>query len=103
MRSDRDSETDVGITIQRTLISINDVSLKIKKELELIKEFVKENGHLHAVVNTANQALAMQAQEMGMNIEEIITDSERNDRLEPNLLGSITSTTVTEKFDQINV
>ncbi|XP_071636823.1 uncharacterized protein [Temnothorax longispinosus] len=79
MRSDRDSETDVGITIQRTLISINDVSLKIKKELELIKEFVKENGHLHAVVNTANQALAMQAQEMGMNIEEIITDSERND------------------------
>ncbi|XP_077259975.1 uncharacterized protein LOC143896200 [Temnothorax americanus] len=103
MRSVRDSETDVGITIQRTLISINDVSLKIKKELELIKEFVKENGHLHAVVNAANQALAMQVQEMGMNIEKIISDSERNDRLEPNLLGSITSTTVTEKFDQINV
>lgn len=68
----------------------------------MIDELVKENGHLHTVVNTANQSLSKKVQEMGMNVADIISESERNDRLEPNLLDSITSTIVTENLDQIN-
>jgi len=102
MRSESDSETDIGIQIERTLKSINDVSLKIKKELEMIDELVKESGHLHTIVNIANQSLSKKVQEMGMNVAEIISESERNDRLESDLLDSITSTRVTENLDQIN-
>lgn len=65
---------------------------------------MKENGHLHTVINSANQTLSKKVHEMGMNVAEIINESERNDRLEPNLLGSITSAIVTEKLsDQMNV
>ncbi|XP_011707552.1 PREDICTED: uncharacterized protein LOC105462560 [Wasmannia auropunctata] len=88
MKSDRESQTDVEIKIQRTLISINDVSLKIKKELERIDELTKENGQLRTVVNAANQTLARKVEEMGMNVAEVIAESEpnkRNDRLELNL------------------
>lgn len=68
----------------------------------MIDELVKENGHLHTVVNTANQILSEKVQEMGMNVAEIINESERNDRLDSNLLGPITSTIVTEELDQID-
>ncbi|XP_012536448.1 uncharacterized protein LOC105836745 [Monomorium pharaonis] len=102
MESDRE-EIDISINIQRTLTSINDVCLKIKKELQMIDELVKENGHLHTVVNTANQILSKKVQEMGMNVAEVISESERNDRLDANLLGPVTSTIVTEELDQIGV
>lgn len=69
----------------------------------MIEELVKENGHLHTAINSANQVLSKKVQEMGMNVPEIINESDRNDRLEPNLLGS-TSTIVAEKLsDQMNV
>jgi len=67
----------------------------------MIKELVEENGHLHTVVNTANQTLSKKIQEMGLNVAEIISESEHNDRLESNLLGSITSTMITEKLDHM--
>lgn len=96
------NEIDIGINVQQTLISINDVCLEIKKELEMINKLVRENGHLHTVVNTANQTLSEKVQEIGMNVAEIISKIERNDRLDLNLLGPITSSTVTEKLDQID-
>ncbi|EGI68947.1 PREDICTED: uncharacterized protein LOC105154990 [Acromyrmex echinatior] len=107
MRSDHNMETDntnssVEIQIQKTLISIHGVSLKIKKELEMIKELTKENGHLRTVVNAANQTLSKKVQKMGVNVAEIIHESERNNRLESDLLNSSTSTNVTEKLDQIS-
>jgi len=67
----------------------------------MIKELVEENGHLHTVVNTANQTLSKKVQEMGLNVAEIISESERNDRLESNLLDSITSAMITEKLDHM--
>lgn len=64
---------------------------------------MRENGHLHAIVNTANQTLSKKVQEMGINMAEIIRESEHN-RLESNLLDPITSAIVTEKLlDQMNV
>jgi len=67
----------------------------------MIKGLVEENGHLHTIVNTANQTLSKKVQEMGLNVAEIISESERNDRLESNLLGSITSAMITEKLDHM--
>lgn len=69
----------------------------------MIDELVKENGHLRAVVDTANQTLSKKVQDIGMNVAEIINESKRDDGSEPNL--QITSEIVnrTEKLlDQIN-
>ncbi|XP_018050130.1 PREDICTED: uncharacterized protein LOC108688395 isoform X1 [Atta colombica] len=106
MRSDHDMETDninpsVEIQIQKILISIHGVSLKIKKELEMIKELTKENGHLGTVINTANQTLSKKVKKMGMNVTEIIHESERNNRLESDLLNSSTSMNVMKELSEI--
>lgn len=63
---------------------------------------MRKDGHLHTVVNSANDALIKKVQEMGINALDIIKESEHNDRLEQSL-GLITSTIVTEKLlDQMN-
>ncbi|KYN00157.1 PREDICTED: uncharacterized protein LOC108776142 [Cyphomyrmex costatus] len=95
-----DTSPSIEIQIQNTLISIDNMSRKIKKELNIIKELVKENGHLCTVVSTTNETLSMQVQNMGMNVTEIINESKRN-RLE-SILPDITSTNVAEYLDQIN-
>ncbi|KAL6438545.1 hypothetical protein ACFW04_004545 [Cataglyphis niger] len=95
-------ETDIGMRIQETLVSINDVTLKIKKELEIIEGLVKENGHLHTIVDTANHILSKKVQEMGMNVADIINESKHKNRLEANLLDPITSTIVAEQLEQMN-
>jgi len=71
-----------------------------KKELEIIEELVKENGHLHTVVGTANQILSKKIQEMGMNVADIINKSKHKNRSESNL--PITSSVITEQLEQIN-
>jgi len=73
-----------------------------KKELEMIKELTKENGHLGTVVNAANQTLSKKVKKMGMNVTEIIHESERNNRLESDLLNSSTSMNVMKELDQIS-
>ncbi|XP_018371486.1 PREDICTED: uncharacterized protein LOC108766594 [Trachymyrmex cornetzi] len=86
MRSDHNMESDntspsVETQIQKTLISIYGVSLKIKKELEVIKELTKENGHLRTIVNAANQTLSEKVQKMGVNVVNIIHESKHNNRI----------------------
>ncbi|KMQ93997.1 hybrid sensor and regulator protein [Lasius niger] len=95
---------EIDVRITETLVSINDVTLKIKKELEIIEGFVKENGHLHTVVGTANEILSKKAQEMGLNVADIINESEHKSRseFEANLLDPMTSTIVTEKLELMN-
>lgn len=65
---------------------------------------MKENGHLHTVVGTANEILSKKAQEMGLNVADIINESEHKSRseFEANLLDPITSTIVTEKLELMN-
>lgn len=71
-----------------------------KRELEIIEELVKENGHLHTVVGTANQVLSKKIQDMGMNVADIINKSKHKNRLETN--SQITSTVIEEQLKQIN-
>lgn len=65
---------------------------------------MKENGHLHTVVDTANEILSKKAQDMGLNVANIINENKHQNRSETNLLNSqlITSTIVTEKLKQLN-
>ncbi|XP_025162423.1 uncharacterized protein LOC105189079 isoform X2 [Harpegnathos saltator] len=82
----KSAESDVGIKIHDTLMAINDITLKIKKELELIEELVKENGHLYTAITTANETLSWKVQKMGLNVEHIMNEVKSKDRLEPNIL-----------------
>ena len=66
----------------------------------MIKELTKENGHLCTVVNAANQTLSKKVQKIGVNVAEIIHESKHDNRLESDLLDSITN--VREKLDQIS-
>lgn len=59
---------------------------------------MKENGHLHTTVSTANETLSKQAQKMGINIEQVISEIEDRGKLEQDLLGTITSSDITEKL-----
>ncbi|XP_032663107.1 uncharacterized protein LOC116840455 [Odontomachus brunneus] len=92
------TEDDVDVKIQKTLVAINDITLKIKKELELIEELVKENGHLHTAVNTANETLSRKVEKMGINLEQIMNKIKDGERLELDLLGTITSSQITESL-----
>ncbi|EZA61739.1 hypothetical protein DMN91_003943 [Ooceraea biroi] len=96
MSSDKDAE--VCIKIRDTLVSITDVISKIEKELDSIDELVKENGQLHTAVDTANKTLAGKARKMGLNVAEIISEGRSADRLELDLVSSITSAAITEKL-----
>ncbi|KAL6259840.1 hypothetical protein P5V15_009750 [Pogonomyrmex californicus] len=100
MISDAESEADINSGIQRTLISINDITLKIKKELNMIDVLVKENGLLQTVVGTANETLSKKVHEMGMNVAEIIDEGRRNDR---NLALRTWSTINAESYGLFNV
>lgn len=91
MTSSQDSQANVDIKIQNTLISINDITQKIKKELDMINELVKESGQLHIAVEAANQTLSKKVQEMGMNVGQIISESKEKNGLESNLLDSVTA------------
>ncbi|KAH0953067.1 hypothetical protein HN011_002299 [Eciton burchellii] len=82
--------------IQDKLISINDVTLKIRKELELIEELVKENGQLRTTIDTANETLSGKVSEMGLDVAKIVSES--RGKLESDLLSSITAAAITEKL-----
>lgn len=69
-----------------------------KKELEMINEFVKKDGHLHTVAKAANEVLSKKAQEMGLNVAEITDQSKQKGRSDSTL---ITASIVTEKMDQL--
>ncbi|XP_020290215.1 uncharacterized protein LOC109857869 [Pseudomyrmex gracilis] len=98
MASTDESEADIEMKIHKTLYSINDITVKIKKELEMINEFVKKDGHLHTVAKAANEVLSKKAQEMGLNVAEITDQSKQKGRSDSTL---ITASIVTEKMDQL--
>lgn len=59
---------------------------------------MKENGHLHTAVNTANETLSRKIQKMGINVEQIMNEMKDRERLELDLLGTITSSEITERL-----
>ncbi|XP_014486211.1 PREDICTED: uncharacterized protein LOC106750389 [Dinoponera quadriceps] len=100
MASQKSTDNEIGINIQNTLLAINDVTVKIKKELELIEELVSKNGHLLTAVKTANLTLSKKAQEMGVNVEDV-NIMESAGKLQQDLLD-VTSLDITERLNQMD-
>lgn len=59
---------------------------------------MRENGHLHTAVYTANETLSRKVQEMGMDVEQIINKMTDKSKLESDFLGTITSSEITERL-----
>ncbi|KAG7198714.1 hypothetical protein KM043_001705 [Ampulex compressa] len=95
MESDESSTTEVTVELQKMLICINNVALKIRRELSIINELVKENGQLFMAVEGANQSLSTVATGMGINLSTL-TESEKG--LQLNLPEPLTSMSVTEQI-----
>lgn len=81
MKPDERTGSDVKVEIQRTLMSINQLTLKIKNELGVINELLKENGQLHTAVINANKTLTTVAQTMDVDVENVLSNNEEEDNL----------------------
>ena len=81
MKPDERTGSDVKVEIQRTLRSINQLTLKIKNELGVINELLKENGQLHTAVINANKTLTTVAQTMDVDVENVLSNNEEEDNL----------------------
>ncbi|KAG6798294.1 hypothetical protein HZU73_06448 [Apis mellifera caucasica] len=95
--SDEYREIDIKIEIQKTLISINNTTLKIKNELDIINDLVKKNGQLHIAVIDANKTLTTIAQNMDININNILNNDESESELQFNL-NNLSSAAFKEKL-----
>jgi hypothetical protein len=57
---------------------------------------VKENGQLRTTIDTANETLSGKVSEMGLDVAKIVSES--REKLESDLLSSITAAAITEKL-----
>ncbi|XP_034176416.1 uncharacterized protein LOC117602467 [Osmia lignaria lignaria] len=76
---DEHSETTIKAEIQKTLLSINDTTNKIKSELNAINVLTKKNGQLHIAVTEANEILIKVAKDMNISkIENFLNDDKED-------------------------
>ncbi|CAK9814687.1 hypothetical protein ANTPLA_LOCUS8301 [Anthophora plagiata] len=90
--------TEIKIEIQKTLISINNVSMKIKNELDTIKELVKTHGQLHTAMFDAKEILTTVALKMNINVDDILQNVDNENELEVNLKNVLSAADFQEKI-----
>ena len=99
MKSDEnDKESDVKVEIQKTLMSINQLTLKIKNELGEINELIRENGQLHTAVINANKTLTTVAETMHVDVKNVLSNNEEGDNLPTNLKNPLSSAAFQERI-----
>ncbi|XP_033357240.1 uncharacterized protein LOC117237415 [Bombus vosnesenskii] len=91
-------DIDVKVEIQKTLISLNEITLKIKNELNIINDLVKKDGQLHTAVVDANKTLTVVAQDMGINVKNILSNEKSENESQFNLRDIISSAAFQEKI-----
>ncbi|XP_076632549.1 uncharacterized protein LOC143347364 [Colletes latitarsis] len=74
-------ESDVDVRIQQTLFAIYQVTTKIKNELEMINHLIKGKGQLHETVINANKKLTTVVENLGLNINDIISENGEENKL----------------------
>lgn len=74
-----DSDFDIKVEIQKTLISIKDMTLKIKNELNIINELAKKDGQLHKAVVDASETLSTVAKDMNIDVENVLNNEAENE------------------------
>ncbi|KAL2716094.1 protein GrpE-like isoform X2 [Vespula squamosa] len=77
--------TDTEVLIEETLEDIWNITLKIKKELDIINDLVRDNGDFNAAVKGTNQSLLKIVDKKGIDLS-VIEEEERED-------GNINNTT----------
>nr|XP_050847750.1 protein GrpE-like isoform X1 [Vespula vulgaris] len=75
--------SDIEVLIEETLEDIWNITLKIKKELDIINDLVKDNGDFSTAVIRTNQNLLKIVDKKGIDLsaieEEIYEESNIND------------------------
>ncbi|XP_011312267.1 uncharacterized protein [Fopius arisanus] len=91
---------DVKIQIQKILISINDITEKIKQEMGMINEMVKAKGHLTLTIDEANDMLAKIAKKRVSNPTGQLLDTQYiHDEFDSlNAFDPITMDLITQKL-----
>ncbi|KAK1125689.1 hypothetical protein K0M31_005238 [Melipona bicolor] len=74
-----DSDFDIKIEIQKTLMSIKDITLKIKNELNIINELAKKDGQLHKAVVDASETLSTVAKDMNIDVKNVLNNEAENE------------------------
>lgn len=73
MQSANAENSEIQIEIQKTLISINDITMKINGEMKMINETIKENGQYDAALTETKEKLMRHAQDLGLDVNDILS------------------------------
>lgn len=103
MKSHEKNESNLKIEIQKTLISIYNLTSNIKSELEVIKDYTRKDGQLRTAILEANETLTAVAQDANIDIKRILNsnkDDNENEESEsqPNLRSILTPIEYEEKI-----
>ncbi|XP_078047300.1 uncharacterized protein LOC144475357 [Augochlora pura] len=90
-----DKDLYIKIEIQKTLFSIQQLTSNIKDELGSINEFVNELG---VTVDTTIENLTTVAKDMGINVEEVLSDGNEDNESLSNLRNLQNSKELQEKI-----
>ncbi|KAK9301246.1 hypothetical protein QLX08_006327 [Tetragonisca angustula] len=93
-----DSDFDIKIEIQKTLMSIKDITLKIKNELNIINELAKKDGQLHTAVIDASKTLTTVAKDMDIDVENVLSNNEGENESQFNVRNILSSAAFQEKI-----
>ncbi|KAI4489767.1 hypothetical protein M0804_003949 [Polistes exclamans] len=84
---EQESSSDINETlIEEALTNIWKITLKIKRELDIINDLVKENGNFCSAVIHTNQSLMKILEEKGIDLSAIEEEKENNE--DSNILES---------------
>ncbi|XP_076223411.1 uncharacterized protein LOC143174486 [Nomia melanderi] len=95
MKSDNVNESHIQVEIQKTLHSIKQSISDIKDELNVINEFINQLGT--TVIDT-NKKLTITAEDMEINVAEVLNNKEKESELQLNLRNPLSSTEFQEKI-----
>ncbi|CAL7940460.1 unnamed protein product [Xylocopa violacea] len=84
--------------IQITLIAISEISLKIKNELNLLNSLLQKDGPLQTAVINAIAKLIAVAQKLNIDVEDILSNNESENKLQSNFRSIMSSVSLQEKL-----
>lgn len=74
------SDKDIELEIQKTLMSIYELTLNINNELEVINSYTKKDGNLRTAVLGANEKLTAAAINAKIDVTKILPDNQNENQ-----------------------
>ncbi|XP_076752751.1 uncharacterized protein LOC143424516 [Xylocopa sonorina] len=91
---------DTEREIRKTLLAISEVSLKIKNELNLLNNLLQQDGPLQTAVINVVAKLTAVAQRLKINVEDILSNNENENKLQSNFRSIVSSACLQEKLSK---